>query len=101
MNDENVSLKSEVMSQAHLLQLRKQAHALPPLVRIGKAGLNQNIVEEIGKQLRIHHLVKIKLLKNFMDDIPLTKRELGEQIAAKTTAALVAIVGNTVVLWRK
>ena len=100
MNEKIEENKTTQLDQAHLLQLRKQAHTLTPLVRIGKAGLNQNILEEIGKQLRIHHLVKIKLLKNFMDDIPLTKRELGEQIAAKTGAALVAVVGNTVVVWK-
>lgn len=90
-----------IINHELLIELRKQAHAMPPLVRIGKAGLQQNTLQEIDKQLRIHHLVKIKLLKNFMDDIPLTKRELGEQIAAKTNAALISIVGNTVVVWRK
>ena len=82
-------------------ELRKKAHALQPLVRIGKAGIGQTLFEEIIKQLKAHKLVKIKLLKNFMDDIPITKRELGEELAAKTNAVLISVVGNTVVLWRK
>lgn len=89
------------ISQLQFIELRKKAHTLQPLVRIGKAGLGQTLFQEIIKQLKAHKLVKIKLLKNFMDDIPMTKRALGEELALKTNAALISVVGNTVVLWRK
>ncbi len=89
------------LGQEELLSLRKQAQHLLPLVRIGKAGLGQNILLEIVKQLKVHHLVKIKLLKNFMDDIPMTKRELADTLTEKTDAFLVSVVGNTVVLYRR
>ncbi len=89
------------MEHEQYLELKKKAHALPALVHIGKAGLSQTVVEEILKQLKIHHLVKIKFLKNFMDDTPKTKRELGEEIAVKTDSTLICIVGNTVVLYKQ
>ncbi len=84
----------------HYIELKKKAHALPALVHIGKAGLGQNVIEEIIKQLKIHHLVKIKFLKNFMDDTPKTKREIGEELATKTDSTMICMVGNTVVLYK-
>lgn len=81
--------------------LKKTALTLSALVHIGKSGLTESVLAEIEKQLKIHKLLKIKLLKNFMDDIPMTKRELGEMLATKTNSVLVSLVGNTVVLYRK
>ena len=89
------------ISPMQLIALRKKAHAIQPLVRIGKTKLCQTLFQEIIKQLRVHRLVKIKLLKNFIDDIPMTKRELGVELALKTSSILISVVGNTVVLWRK
>lgn len=93
--------KAVEISQLQLIELRRKAHALTPLVRVGKAGIGQSLFQEITKQLKAHKLVKIKLLRNFMDDIPMTKRALGEELALKTNAVLISVVGNTVVLWRK
>lgn len=95
------SQKALEISPLQLIELRKKAHALVPLVRVGKAGLGQSLFQEITKQLKTHKLVKIKLLRNFMDDIPMTKRALGEELATKTNAVLISVVGNTVVLWKK
>ena len=93
--------KASGLNTLQLIALRKKAHAIEPLVRIGKAGLGQTLFQEITKQLKSHKLVKIKLLKNFIDDIPMTKRELGEELALKTGSTLISIVGNTVVLFKK
>lgn len=105
MNEHEISAsplqKAPESSQLQLIELRKKAHALQPLVHIGKAGIGQNLFQEVTKQLKAHKLVKIKLLKNFMDDIPMTKRALGEELATKTNAVLISVVGNTVVLWKK
>ncbi|MFA6888443.1 MAG: YhbY family RNA-binding protein [Candidatus Woesearchaeota archaeon] len=88
------------MDHDQYLELKKKAHTLPHLVRIGKAGLSQTVIEEIIKQIKVHHLVKIKFLKNFMDDTPKTKREIGDELATKTNSTLIALVGNTVVLYK-
>ena len=105
MNDTEISAvpaqKAPELSTLQLISLRKKAHAIEPLVRIGKAGLGQTLFQEITKQLKSHKLVKIKLLKNFIDDIPMTKRELGEELALKTGSMLISIVGNTIVLFKK
>ena len=90
-----------MITHEQFLDLRKKAHALPALVHIGKAGLSQTVIEEIIKQIKIHHLIKIKFLKNFMDDIPKTKQEIGEELAAKTNSILICMVGNTVVLYKQ
>lgn len=82
-------------------ELKKKAQSLAPLVHIGKSGLSDAVLAEIEKQLKIHILMKVKLLKNFMDETPMTKREIGEMLAAKTNAVLVCVVGNTIVLHKK
>lgn len=82
-------------------ELKKKAQNLVALVHIGKSGLSDAVLAEIEKQLKIHKLVKVKLLKNFMDDTPMTKREIGEMLATKMNSVLVSVVGNTVVLYKK
>ncbi len=89
------------MEQELFLELKKKAHTLPALVHIGKAGLSQNVIEEIIKQLKVHHLIKVKFLKNFMDDTAKTKREIGEELAVKTNSTLICMVGNTIVMYKQ
>jgi RNA-binding protein len=89
------------MEHETFLELKKKAHTLPALVHIGKAGLSQAVIDEIIKQLKVHHLVKVKFLKNFMDDTPKTKREIGEDLATKTNSELICMVGNTVVVYKQ
>ncbi|MBI5072691.1 YhbY family RNA-binding protein [Candidatus Woesearchaeota archaeon] len=89
------------LSSAVLLDLRRQAHAISPLVRIGKSGLNNAILEEIRSQLKTHHLVKIKALNNFMDETEMTKKDIGRFLASETNSYLISVVGYTFVLYRE
>jgi len=45
--------------------LKKKAHNLEPIVRIGKDGLNQNIVQSILDAIASRELIKVKILQNF------------------------------------
>jgi len=44
--------------------LKKKAHNLEPIVRIGKDGLNQNIVQSILDAIASRELIKVKILQN-------------------------------------
>ena len=44
--------------------LKKKAHNLEPMVRIGKDGLNQNIVQSILDAIASRELIKVKILQN-------------------------------------
>ena len=41
--------------------LKKMVHALEPTVYMGKAGLTENVLQEMDDYLRAHELLKVKL----------------------------------------
>ncbi len=78
-------------------ELRAKARAIEPSVRIGKFGATHTTIEEIKRQLKARKLVKIKLLRNApVEDA----KELGTELAGKTAAQLVDVVGRVVVLYK-
>ncbi|MBI4453107.1 YhbY family RNA-binding protein [Candidatus Woesearchaeota archaeon] len=80
----------------HLLKIK--AKALSPLVRIGKAGLNEYVIEEIKKQLLLHKLVKIKLLKSSIHG---EKREFVDELLTQTNSQLILLQGNMVTIYKE
>ena len=66
-------------------------------INIGKAGLNDNVIEEIKRQLKSQELVKIKFSRN----ISSKKDEFIEEIVTKTKSKLVDIRGNVAVIYKK
>lgn len=83
----------------NITALRDKARNIEPLLRIGKNGLTPGVVHEIINQLKKKRLVKIKLLKAFIEGRD--KKEAARELAEKTEALLVQQVGFVVVLyWR-
>lgn len=81
-----------------LRELKKRAHALTPIVSVGKAGLTQGIVEQVLLELKARRLVKVRLLKSALAGEE--KHVLAQRLAEKTQSALVSQIGNVVVLHR-
>lgn len=48
--------------------LKAKAHALKPVLHVGKAGVTAALVEEIGLVLESLELIKVKLNKNTFED---------------------------------
>lgn len=67
-------------------------------VRIGKAGINDAIITEIGRHLKMKKLVKVKFLPSAMENQD--KKKMAQKIAALCDAILVKRVGFVVVLKR-
>ena len=44
----------------HRRELKAQAHALNPVVMIGKTGLSPSVIAELDRGLLSHELIKIK-----------------------------------------
>jgi RNA-binding protein len=76
--------------------LRGLAHALTPVVRIGKSGLTPSVVRESRTALRAHELIKVRIEA----DDPAERREMAAQLTSDTSAQLVATVGKIAVLYR-
>jgi RNA-binding protein len=76
--------------------LKGRAHALSPVVRIGKGGLTGGVVAETKTALRAHELIKVRIEVEDGKE----RREAGRQLAADTDAHLVGAVGKVAILYR-
>ncbi|MBI4150322.1 YhbY family RNA-binding protein [Candidatus Woesearchaeota archaeon] len=77
--------------------LRDEARNLESIIRIGKNGLTDSVIAEIVSQLKKKRLIKLKLLKAFLEGKD--KKETAKEIAEKTKSVLVQQVGFVVVLY--
>ena len=66
-------------------------------INIGKAGVNDNVIEEIKRQLKANEIVKLKFAKNIARD----KDAYIDEILAKTRAKLVDVRGHVAVIYKK
>jgi len=78
---------------------RAKARTLYPAMQIGKSGITQGLIRELQKQLKLKKLIKIKLMKSFIEDK--NKKEIAKELARKTGAELIFQIGNVVVLGKK
>ncbi|MGP4041786.1 ribosome assembly RNA-binding protein YhbY [Gracilibacillus sp. D59] len=77
--------------------LRAEAHHLNPIFQVGKDGVNDNMIKQIGEALEKRELIKVSVLQNCMED----KDDVAEAIAEGTEAYVVQIIGNTIVLYKE
>lgn len=77
--------------------LRSKAHHLDPIFQVGKGGVNENMVRQIGDALEARELLKVSVLQNCEDD----KIDVAHQLAEGADAELVQIIGNTIVLYKE
>lgn len=80
--------------------LKKEAHNLEPIVRIGKEGLTENIVQSLLDAINSRELIKVKILQNLESDKDET-RELAEELSQKSGAELVGIIGKIIIFYKE
>lgn len=76
--------------------LRSQAHHLTPIFQVGKGGLNNDMVKQIGEAVEKRELIKVSLLQNTdeeVDDVALALEK-----ALKVNA--VQVIGRVIVLFK-
>lgn len=78
--------------------LRKKALELDAVVRIGKGGLTDSVLESIKLAIDKQELIKVKLLNNTDEEV---SRELSSKIEAYTKAVAVYIIGHTLIFFKK
>mgnify|MGYP001765239494 FL=1 len=84
------------LTVAHRRELKAQAHALNPVVMIGKSGLTISVIEELDRGLLSHELIKVKVQ---IDD-RIARNELFEEICQRLGAAPVQHIGKIFVIYR-
>ena len=77
--------------------LKKLAHNLDPIVRIGKDGIDENVLKSISDVINKRELIKVKILQNSTVEV---ERELGTEIANKTQSVFVDSIGKILILFK-
>lgn len=77
--------------------LRGLAQNLTPIFQIGKNGVNDNQIEQIINALEARELIKITLL----DSTPDNKHSIGNELAERTGADVVQIIGKKITLYKR
>lgn len=77
--------------------LRALAHALSPVVIIGKRGLSDAIVRQVDQALSDHELIKARLAP----DCPVDRAEAAEALSAGTRCEVVGAIGRVLILYRR
>ena len=81
-----------------LLKLKQKAKNLQPILRIGKNGVNDNVINEVNKLLKKRNIIKIKILNNCpVEDT----NEIIDEIINTCNAVLVRKIGNTFSIYKE
>ncbi len=83
------------MSQSKKEMMNRALHAMT--INVGKAGVNDNVIEEIKRQLKANEIVKLKFAKN----IAKNKDDYIADIVQKTRSKLVDVRGHVAVIYKK
>ncbi|RBW70477.1 ribosome assembly RNA-binding protein YhbY [Bacillus taeanensis] len=77
--------------------LRSKAHHLNPIFQVGKAGVNENLIQQIDDALEARELIKVSILQNCFED----KEDVAAELSSGAKAELVQVIGNTIVLYKE
>ena len=83
------------MSQSKKEMMNRALSAMT--INIGKSGVNDNVIEEIKRQLKANEIVKLKFAKN----IARNKDDYIDDIVSKTKAELIDVRGHVAVIYKK
>jgi RNA-binding protein len=74
--------------------LKGLAQRLEPVVWVGDGGVGEGVLRALEEALCSHELVKVRMQR------PADKRAMAGELADASGAALVGLVGHTVILYR-
>lgn len=77
---------------------RAKANSLEPLFQIGKGGISDALIKQTDDALRARELIKLKVL---LDSSPITVRDAANEIAERTGAEVIQVIGGVIVLYRE
>lgn len=77
--------------------LKKNAMDMKAIIRVGKDGISDNLSKSLLDALTAREVVKVKMLQNSELEI----REVAEDLAKKTGADLINIVGKTILFFKE
>ena len=88
----------EKMTSKRRAELRGQANRLEPLFQVGKGGISDALIAQTNDALRVHELIKLKVL---LESAPETPREIAEKLAAATGSQVVQVIGGSMIFYKE
>ncbi|MBR5618592.1 MAG: ribosome assembly RNA-binding protein YhbY [Clostridia bacterium] len=79
-------------------KFRAAANSLEPVFQIGKGGVSDALIAQVEAALDARELIKIKAL---LETIPQPPKEMAQEIAARTHADVIQVIGGVIVLYRE
>jgi RNA-binding protein len=76
--------------------LRGLAHALEPVVRVGRGGASPSVIEETKRSLASHELIKVRI----ENDDSSQRKALAEELATACNAEVAGTIGKLAILYR-
>ena len=77
--------------------LRSIGHNLDPVLHIGKGNINEAVIAQTDELLENKELIKGAVLRSS----ELTAKEACEELASKTNAEVIQVIGNKFMMYRK
>ena len=77
--------------------LRAEAHALEPVVSVGKDGITESLIAAVGEALLTHELIKIRVLES----APLERQEVADTLPGQAKAELVGLIGRILIVYKR
>ncbi len=77
--------------------LRGIAGTMDTIFQVGKGSINEALISQVSDALRKRELIKLRVL----DNSAYTSREAAEEIAEKTGADVVQVIGNRFVIFKR
>jgi RNA-binding protein len=77
--------------------LRSLANTMEPIFQVGKGGIGSNLIKQFDDALEARELIKATVLKNADESV----KEICEDIAGRTGAEVVQIIGSKFVLYKE
>ena len=77
--------------------LRKLANPISPIFQIGKGGITEELIVQLGNALEARELIKIHVLETAMLDVKTSINELAENLNAEPVQA----IGSKMVIYKE
>lgn len=77
--------------------LKGLAHALEPIVRVGRARISDPLIAETERSLSSHELIKVRIESDDSSE----RKLLAAELAVKTSAEVVGSIGKIAILYRQ
>ncbi len=95
MEKQQINKQTHPLSSTQRKFLRGRAHALQPVVIVGREGVGDGLLKEVDLALEAHELIKVRF-----NDHKTEKKELVALIAEETGSELAGVVGHVAIFYR-